>query len=273
MNLPPDIGSRPGRVDFSGSSGGSLHVVLAEDVPTNQLIARRLLQGLGCTVEVAADGQQAVSAVIKGGCDLVLMDVAMPGMDGLEATRRIRSLGGQYARLPIIGLTAYGAAAERQACIDAGMDQVLAKPIKSDALKTAIETALGAASEETGLPVQGASFDQGALEQLVEGLAADDIAEVLGRVLEDLGSHTDSALAGAASADAQALARGCHVLKGLAGSFGCAELAGVARDVERHCLDGDDAAAIALALERLGGASRAAVAAIQAFAHRGASPS
>ena len=111
-----------------------LKVLVVEDNPTNQLVARRILEQLGAAVSVADDGASGVAAAREGVFDLILMDVQMPGMDGLEAARRIRALPGPAARAPIIALTANVMAHQRAAYRAAGMDGVAAKPIAPAAL-------------------------------------------------------------------------------------------------------------------------------------------
>lgn len=111
-----------------------LKVLVVEDNPTNQLVARRILEQLGAAVSVADDGASGVAAARDGVFDLILMDVQMPGMDGLEAARRIRALPGPAARAPIIALTANVMAHQRAAYRAAGMDGVAAKPIAPAAL-------------------------------------------------------------------------------------------------------------------------------------------
>ena len=111
-----------------------LKVLVVEDNPTNQLVARRILEQLGASVSVADDGASGVEAARGGAFDLILMDVQMPGMDGLEAARRIRALPGPAARAPIIALTANVMAHQRASYRAAGMDGVAAKPIAPAAL-------------------------------------------------------------------------------------------------------------------------------------------
>ena len=111
-----------------------LKVLVVEDNPTNQLVARRILEQLGARVSVADDGAAGVEAARIGAFHLILMDVQMPGMDGLEASRRIRALPGPEARAPIIALTANVMAHQRAAYRAAGMDGVAAKPISPAAL-------------------------------------------------------------------------------------------------------------------------------------------
>jgi PAS domain S-box-containing protein len=106
-----------------------IHVLLVEDNATNRLVARTMLTRLGAYVDEAEDGRIGVEAARDGGFDLILMDIQMPNMDGVEATRAIRALGGQVARTPIIGLTANVMAHQKHAYLAAGMNGVVAKPI------------------------------------------------------------------------------------------------------------------------------------------------
>jgi PAS domain S-box-containing protein len=115
-----------------GAPSAPLHglkILVVEDNPTNRLVAGKILEGLGAAVASAEDGALGVEAVASELYDLVLMDIQMPEMDGVEATRRIRALGGAAASTPIIGLTANAMAHQRAAYLEAGMDGVAAKPI------------------------------------------------------------------------------------------------------------------------------------------------
>lgn len=106
-----------------------VRVLVVEDNATNRLIATKLLENLGACVETADDGYEGVEAAARGGFDLILMDIQMPGIDGLEATRRIRAMEGPVSDLPIVALTANVLSHQRQAYLDAGMDGVIGKPI------------------------------------------------------------------------------------------------------------------------------------------------
>lgn len=113
-----------------------LRVLLAEDNPVNCKVALALLSRLGLSADVARNGQEALDAWATGGYDVVLMDVQMPVLDGLEATRRLRAGWGDAPR--IIALTANATAADRERCLEAGMDDFLGKPLRAVALEDAL---------------------------------------------------------------------------------------------------------------------------------------
>ncbi|MBI1198781.1 MAG: PAS domain S-box protein [Phenylobacterium sp.] len=120
-----------------------VRVLVVEDNATNRLIATKLLENLGAVVETAADGYLGVEAAARGEFDLILMDIQMPGIDGVEAARRIRALGGTLAATPIVALTANVLAHQRQAYLESGMDGVVGKPISPGALLAEISEAAG----------------------------------------------------------------------------------------------------------------------------------
>jgi signal transduction histidine kinase/DNA-binding response OmpR family regulator len=118
-----------------------LRILLAEDNVVNQRVAQQVLRKLGYAVDLAANGQEAVEAVARQTYDLVFMDVQMPELDGLEATRRIRSRGARECQPTIIAMTAAAMQEDRQACRDAGMDGFISKPIRLEQLVRALEEA------------------------------------------------------------------------------------------------------------------------------------
>ncbi|MEO0558411.1 MAG: response regulator, partial [Bacteroidota bacterium] len=124
----------------------SLRILLAEDNLVNQKVAVRMLDRLGYRVDVVANGVEAVEAVRRQCYDLVLMDVQMPEMDGLEATRQIRLSGGDMSQPYIIALTANAMEGDREACLAAGVDAYVAKPVGIQDLGAAIEQAQEGAS-------------------------------------------------------------------------------------------------------------------------------
>ncbi len=127
----------------------ALHVLLAEDDVSNQYPLRKLLENMGHTVTVAEDGQQALDMLMENNFDCILMDIQMPVMDGVEATRRIRAaedrgrtldVGSQsWGRIPIIALTAYAMQGDREKFLEAGMDNYLSKPVRMEDLAKVLE--------------------------------------------------------------------------------------------------------------------------------------
>ncbi|MFL9828595.1 ATP-binding protein [Rhodoplanes sp. SY1] len=262
-----------------------LRILVAEDNPTNQLVAQKLLEGLGFAIDLVADGAAAVAAVQAGTYDLVFMDVMMPGMDGLQATRAIRALPPPAGTVHVIALTANAFKHDAETCRAAGMDDFVGKPITRDRLETSIRRFLakrdraagGAASGPTaGAAAAGAAlgavprevpshpapeppaFDRDAYSRLGEEIGPDGARQVLATFLTDsrerlarLHSH---AVAGAAGIEQEA-----HTLKGAAGSLGFARLAALAGRLEEDAragrardLDGQ-VAALTAAFEELGG--------------------
>jgi signal transduction histidine kinase/CheY-like chemotaxis protein len=110
----------------------SIRVLLAEDNEINTLLACTLLEQLGFSVTCVVNGQEAVEAAAVSAFDLILMDLQMPRMDGLEATRRIRAPGGLNSQAPIVAMTANAMRSDREACLAAGMDDFVAKPINAE---------------------------------------------------------------------------------------------------------------------------------------------
>ena len=124
-----------------------LRVLVVEDNATNRMIAVKLLESLGASAQTAVDGASGVAAAGAGGFDLILMDIQMPDMDGLEACRRIRSQGGPCAEAPIIALTANVLAHQRDTYLAAGMDGVVGKPISPTALLAEISRLAGGSAQ------------------------------------------------------------------------------------------------------------------------------
>ncbi|WP_454717771.1 ATP-binding protein [Caulobacter segnis] len=141
----PHLGQGASETDESDTPlFAGLRVLLVEDNATNRLIAGRMLEALGARIDTAEDGVLGVAAATRGGFDLILMDIQMPGMDGVEATHRIRALKGPAGAVPILAMTANAMAHQQAAYLAAGMDGAIAKPLSPAALTQAIARALTA---------------------------------------------------------------------------------------------------------------------------------
>ena len=138
LDVPAPAAERPNAAEETLASLEGLNILVVEDNATNRLVATKILEGLGAQVVTADDGLLGVEAVAAMAFDLVLMDVQMPRMDGVEATRMIRALNGPVSRVPIVGLTANVMLHQWQAYREAGMDGVASKPISPRALLTEI---------------------------------------------------------------------------------------------------------------------------------------
>ena len=142
----PEISAASQQPETRSTPG--LRILLAEDNPVNALLARELLRRRGHNVDQVATGEEAVAACQRARFDVVIMDLHMPGLDGIEATRRIRAAeavsGGR--RLPIFALTADAVETGRKACLAAGMDGFLTKPVDPAELDAVLATIAPAAN-------------------------------------------------------------------------------------------------------------------------------
>ena len=234
--------------------GDQPYALIAEDVPANQLVSRMLLQSFGCQVDIANDGVEAVAACKNRSYDFVLMDVSMPRLNGIAATKQIRTLKGSgVEELPIIGLTAFAFEHEKQRFIEAGMNEVVCKPVVRENLYEAVKKSLSFADPQKSSTKEGkkAAVDLGVLSALTAGLSDTQIRKVVRQVSDDLNKYRRDAISEAKNGDTTRLARSCHALKGLAASFGSQELAGLAASIEDSAREGDFELAVASTIDRL----------------------
>jgi len=134
-----DLPRDPAKSSLQNTS--KLNILVAEDNKTNQLIVKKMLAGMAASVTIAKDGREALHIFSEGRPDLIFMDISMPEMDGLQATRAIRKLEGERntPRCPIVALTANASGEDEQKCMSAGMDGFLTKPINKAALASMIQ--------------------------------------------------------------------------------------------------------------------------------------
>ena len=143
----------------SRESGPPIHarVLLAEDNRINQQVAVHQLEQMGCRVDVADDGIEAVARFALGTYDIVLMDCQMPGQDGFAATAAIRALEGAACHTPIVALTAHAMEGDRERCLAAGMDDYLSKPVKAGELRVVLERWVRRIERPAGIDADPAS--------------------------------------------------------------------------------------------------------------------
>ena len=132
----------------ASASDGQIHILLAEDNAINALLTRTLLEAEGHTVETVEDGALAVEAMRTGKYDLIFMDMRMPNMDGLEATRKIRAMPNVSKHLPIIALTANAFDDDRNACFDSGMNDFMTKPVSAEELSEMVSEWTGEKAQQ-----------------------------------------------------------------------------------------------------------------------------
>jgi PAS domain S-box-containing protein len=197
----------------------SLRILLAEDNLVNQRLARGVLEGLGHVVSVANNGRQAVDMLDALDFDLVLMDVQMPELDGLAATRAIRQRERQRGlrRIPIVAMTAHAMKGDRELCLDAGMDDYLSKPIRvnelAEKLADLFPAGRGAALAAASLAAAQALVNWEDALRAVRG-NRDLLREVIAAFLEDTPRLLDEAERALREGDAATLRRASHSLKG-----------------------------------------------------------
>jgi two-component system, sensor histidine kinase len=252
--------------------GRSLDVLVAEDNEVNLAVITGMLRHLGHRVRSAPNGQEAIDAIAALRPDVVLMDMQMPVLDGLEATRRIRA---QMCDLPIIGVTANAFAQDRRACLAAGMTGFLPKPVTTDALAAALGEVFHVTARLAGppsaspedaislmdqgaddacaqgldngpkvqrpldaIPDPGAGADQ--LRDLIDVMGAELVAQLLDRFERDLTDLRASLTPGAGGADAAAQDDALHSFKGAALTLGMAGAGHRAQRLRAHLpLDAD----------------------------------
>jgi len=235
--------------EFSGC------VLVAEDVETNQMLAKSLLERMGLDVTIAADGNEALQKTLTHKFDLILMDIQMPYMNGYEATKTLRKKG---ITTPIVALTASAMKGDDKKCLEAGCNDYLAKPIdrkellkiiakylpsKSGALSNTVHSAKSEVDELTTLccdrTTQEATDTEVSEEiinwdQLIDRLGDEDLIEqILPTYLKDNKEHFEKLSEAVKSRDSEAIASHAHALKGAARNLGVVQLSDIAGRLER----------------------------------------
>jgi PAS domain S-box-containing protein len=204
-----------------------LRILVADDNPVNQMVTLKMLQRMGYVADVVSDGEEAVKAAQRKRYDLILMDVQMPRLDGLEATRQI--LAAPSPRSPrIVALTANAFTEDRRACLEAGMTDFLTKPIQSSALRKIVEQTPSGATKATvtSAPSSTAVLDVTTWRQLVEMNEGDPgfLRDLVRTFREACTTQLDAVSIALENSDARAYRFAAHRLKGAAAMIGAMAL-------------------------------------------------
>ncbi len=236
-----------------------LKILLVEDNPVNQTVAVKMLEKMGHTLTVASNGQEGLEFFDKDKFDLILMDVQMPVMGGLEATQAIRArearrtwaAGGQWRSTPIVAMTAHAMQGDRDRCLAAGMDDYIAKPIKPAELRAVVErvvgdmggASVGEESVEDGhidFEADESAADLNATRELLDGDEA-ALQQLIGLFFADLERNRKALEQAQRSNDFTTIRNLAHTIKGSAGVFNAEAVMAAARRLETLARDSDAA--------------------------------
>ena len=218
--------------------------LVAEDNPVNQLVAKKMLERIGCRADVAANGKEAVDAVRTVPYDVVFMDCQMPEMDGYEATRHIRTLEGSAGKTLVIAMTANALLGDREKCIASGMDDYLSKPVTQVALETVLEkwesfkTAARENPAEAPAPAGSgrvSSIDPDKIAELKElALGADPgwLETLVHRFFEDAADRMQKLRVAYRNNDAKTVGELAHALKGSSATMGASQMKEIAERLQ-----------------------------------------
>lgn len=226
--------------------GRPLRVLIAEDNPTNQFVVRKMLGDFKLSLHMAANGLEAVDSAISFNPDVIFMDMRMPELDGLAATRRIRALGGAFATLPICALTANAFADDIRACRDAGMNDFIAKPIRKQVLvgklaqiaqalqgSSIVETAPSVVPDD--MPVAADRLpliDRSVAAALIEEIDEDGAQATLEVFMSETMARLELMRSLNCDGDRERIEIEAHTLKGSSGTFGFRRMSNAARVLE-----------------------------------------
>jgi len=240
----PAIATLAGQAAPAPEPMAPLHVLVADDVAANRMVARAMLVAAGHRVDSAANGAEALAAVERESYDVVLMDVQMPVMDGLEAARRIRQIEGKRGRVPILAVTASALPEQVDACTEAGMDGHLAKPIDREALLAALRRLASGVPVAVPVGVPGVQsdaplLDPAALAMLVSDLGA-TAPMVIAEFLAELRLGLEAVSAEGIETDTASLRGTAHRLLGAARTLGARRLVRVVEVLQEALRSGQD---------------------------------
>ncbi|MBX3577041.1 MAG: response regulator [Rhizobiaceae bacterium] len=248
--------------DQQTSAVPRLKLLLVEDNLVNRQVVLRFLDRLGQSVDVATDGAQAVRMATGNQYDLILMDMQMPVMDGIAATRAIRALGGDNGAVPIVAMTANASDGDRDLCHKAGMDGFEVKPISSDRLASMLagfglrrnrhDMATSEAADGSSAPTQDATRDEQRVNELLDALGEDGFRDLLDIFFADAATLLSDLHRSLASHDLELFDRTLHSLKGAASNLGYFGFAAMVEGLRAERLDPSVATRIGSEIAHLG---------------------
>gem|GEM_PF-5315993 len=259
---PPPPEERPIPLETAPPScGRSLRLLVVDDNSINQQVAVGLLTRLGHRVDVADDGGEAVARVENGNYDLVLMDMQMPGMDGIKATSLIRQLPAPKSALPIVAMTANAMAGDRSRCIEAGMDDYIAKPIDRRRLSALLDK-WGSKNADASLPppetiVLAESetdplIDCDAQSTLIADLGDEIFTSMVASMAKGLNDRLTDIERAAFRGDSEALVQAAHNIRGSALNLGFTAIGMAAKSLELTATSGQSCETAIARLRRAG---------------------
>jgi CheY-like chemotaxis protein len=277
-NAPAAPRAAVGQIALAG--GGSASILLAEDHAINRRIAFAQLKELGLKADLATNGREAIDAYERNRYDIILMDCQMPEVDGFAATRAIRAIQARDGgSVRIIAMTANAMEGDRRACIEAGMDDYLSKPVELDRLRDALlpnhdrsgdpdAPHNGRSSQDAGGP---GVLDSDRLLQVFRG---DDVAirEALELTMSECRPLASTLRSAVIAMDGDAATHAAHKLKGVCGNVGATELAAIGLHIERAVQSADWPAAQVACNELDAGLKRFAAAATATQTNIGDAP-
>ena len=228
-------------------------VLLVEDVPANQLILATTLRRDGHLVDIAASGEAALAALARAPYDIAFLDLHLPGINGLETARRIRALPGPAASMRLVGLTASTSADSRARCLEAGMNDVLGKPVTNAELTRTLAGQLqprgGQARAQATAPTPPASIDAERIATLRRELPPGLLNPLAEQCLADLAGRLPKLRAALEQGQATEVATITHTIGGTAVTYGLIRLAALARDLATASRNGNNEPTLMSAIE------------------------
>lgn len=212
-------------------------ILVVEDNRASQQVAIGMLERLGCSMDVAGTGREALERLSRRSYDLILMDCHMPEMNGFDATREIRALQGEVANLPIIAMTANAQQGDSEQCLAAGMNDYLAKPFKLNALREKLQLWLGQQKRTSSKTNRLENIDS---QQVLDGQVLKQLREEIGNAfvkmvavfLEDTPIQLRALPKAIEAKDTTTLTELAHSLKGAGRNLGASQFAAIAKELE-----------------------------------------